>query len=81
MTQTQTLKDFNGRVIGYIETDSRTGNKLGRDFYRKVVGSYDKRLNLTKDFYGRIVGRGDLLSSLIADAERHYQEKAKRKKK
>lgn len=72
---TQDLRDFYGRVIGYIETDSITGDKIGRDFYRRVVGYYDKKLNITRDFYKRTVGHGDILSSLI------YQANEKLKKK
>ena len=65
---TEVIKDFYNRIIGYIETDNY-GNKVGKDFYRRIVGYYDKKLNITKDFYNRIVGRGDMLSSLIVQAE------------
>lgn len=65
---TEVIKDFYNRIIGYVETDA-SGNKVGKDFYRRIVGYYDKKLNVTKDFYNRIVGRGDLLSSLIVQAE------------
>ena len=75
MYKTQDLRDFYGRVIGYIETDLRTGDKIGKDFYRRVVGYYDKKLDITRDFYKRTVGRGDMLSSLI------YQENEKLIKK
>lgn len=70
MNNIETLRDFYGRIIGYIETDTKTGNKTGRDFYRRIVGYYDKNLNVTKDFYQRIVGRGDILTSLITKSER-----------
>lgn len=75
----QILKDFQGRIIGYIDTDKRTQNKTGRDFYQRIVGYYDKKLNVTRDFYQRIVGRGDILSSLIYQAEAEYQQKMKGK--
>lgn len=58
------LKDFQNRIIGYVETKPN-GDKIGYDFYLRIVGYYDKRANLTKDFYHRVVGRGDILSSLI----------------
>lgn len=58
------IKDFYHRIIGTIEEDSY-GNKIARDFYKRIVGKYDKKSNLTRDFYGRIVGRGDMLTSLI----------------
>lgn len=68
MYKSETLKDFYGRIIGFVETDSVTGNKVGKDFYHRVVGFYDKKLNITKDFYHRIVGQGDILTSLISQA-------------
>ena len=66
---TEPLKDFYGRIYGYIETKSN-GDKIGYDFYRRIVGYYDKQANLTKDFYRRIVGKGDMLSALVYEAER-----------
>lgn len=75
MKNTEIIRDFYNRIIGYIETDSATGNKIGRDFYRRVVGYYDKKLNVTRDFYQRIVGRGDILASLIAQAEERSRHK------
>ena len=74
---TQDLRDFYGRVIGYIETDPRTGDKVGKDFYKRVVGYYDKKLNITRDFYRRTVGRGDILSSLIYEANEKLMKKQK----
>lgn len=68
-SNTQVIKDFYNRIIGYIETDANTGDKVAKDFYRRIVGYYDKKLDVTRDFYRRIVGRGDLLSSLIVQAE------------
>ena len=69
MRQKETLKDFYNRIIGYIETDSVTGDKVGRDFYNRIVGRYDKKLNVTRDFYNRIVSQGDTLASLIMQSE------------
>lgn len=69
MIQKETLKDFYNRVIGYIETDSVTGDKVGRDFYNRIVGRYDKKLNVTRDFYNRIISQGDTLASLIIQSE------------
>ena len=68
-SNTQVIKDFYNRIIGYIEIDPITGDKVGKDFYRRIVGYYDKKLNVTRDFYRRIVGKGDLLSSLVVQAE------------
>lgn len=52
------------RIWGYIETDSE-GNQIARDFYHRIVGRYDKKLDVTKDFYYRTVARGNVVSSLI----------------
>lgn len=59
-----TLRDYYGRIIGYIETKPN-GDKVARDFYKRIVGYYKKSIDATTDFYGRIVGRGDIVSSLI----------------
>lgn len=69
MIQRETIKDFYNRIVGYIETDSITGDKVGRDFYNRLVGTYNKKLNITRDFYNRIVGRGDTLASLVMQSE------------
>ena len=58
------IKDRNGRIIGWIETD-HLGNKVAKDFYGKIVGRYIKMSNLTKDFYGRIVAQGDATAVLF----------------
>ena len=64
MNNQEILRDFYGKIIGYIETDN-IGNKVIRDKYRKILGRYDKKSNVTRDFYGRIVGRGDQSSILF----------------
>ena len=58
MNNQEILRDFYGKIIGYIDTDT-FGNKTIRDKYRKIIGYYDKKSNVTRDFYRRIVGRGD----------------------
>ena len=74
MINRETLTDFYHRIVGYIETDTVTGNKVGKDFYNRKVGSYDKNLNITRDFYNRIVSNGDTLASLVmqSDSRRWY---------
>ena len=64
MQNEETIREFSGKVIGYIETKPN-GDKIGYDFYLRIVGYYEKNSNLTKDFYRRVVGRGDMLSALI----------------
>ena len=70
MKTTYTIKDFYNRLIGYIETDDRTGDKVGKDFYHRIVGYYNKKQNVTTDFYRKIISRGDMLSSLITEDSR-----------
>ena len=67
MVNTQVIKDFGGRILGYIDIDDK-GNKTVRDFYRKILGYYDKQLDVTRDFYKRIISRGDMSSALIYEA-------------
>lgn len=69
--QEEVIKDFYHRIIGYVQTDNQ-GNKKAFDFYRRLLGTYNKQQNVTKDFYNRIVARGDAVVSLI------YTEEAKR---
>ena len=64
MRNEQTIKDWKGKIIGFIEV-LPNGDKIIRDFYRKILGKFDSRLNVTKDFYGRIIAQGDLSSMLF----------------
>lgn len=65
MLQRDRIKDWQGRIIGIIDTDTVTGNKIIKDFSGKILGKYDKRSNTTRDFYGRVVAKGDNLSMLL----------------
>lgn len=58
------IKDWRGRILGYIQTKPN-GDKILRDFYRKILGKYDKRTNTTRDFYNRLVAKGDNLLLLL----------------
>lgn len=62
------VRRASGRIIGFIETD-KDGNKQARNFYGRILGTYDKRLNVTRDFYGRIVTRGDSVIGFIYEAD------------
>lgn len=62
--QEDVIKDWTGKIIGYIQTDAY-GNKVIRDFYRKVLGTYNKKQNVTRNFYGRIIAKGDQSSMLF----------------
>lgn len=65
MIKKTTLRDFGGRIQGYIEENTTTGEKIGRDFYGRIVGYYNPKQDVTTDFYRRIIGRGDMLASLV----------------
>ena len=59
-----TIKDFSGKIVGYIDVDDK-GNKIARKFNLMIVGRYDAKLDVTKDFQNRVVGRGDMTVSLL----------------
>lgn len=60
----QIIREFNGRIIGFIQEDEK-GNKIVRDFHRRVLGRYDKVSNTTRDFYGRVIAKGDSSAMLF----------------
>lgn len=59
-----TVKDFSGKIIGYIDMDDK-GNKVVRKFNLMIVGRYDAKLDVTKDFQNRVIARGDMSGSLL----------------
>ena len=65
MITRERVQDWTGKLIGFIDTDSVTGNKTIRDFYGKIKGKYNKRLNITQDFYGRTVAKGDQSAMML----------------
>lgn len=65
MIQREKIKDWTGKIIGFIDTDTVTGNKVIRDFYGKITGKYNKKLNITQDFYGRTVAKGDQSAMML----------------
>lgn len=62
--QEETLRDFYGKIIGYVQT-TPNGDKVYKDFYRRIVARYTKSSNKTTDFYGRLIGWGDLGAGLL----------------
>lgn len=65
MIERDKVKNWQGRIIGFIDTDTVTGNKVVRDFYGKILGKYNKKLNITQDFYGRQVAKGDRVAMFL----------------
>lgn len=64
MATKEPIKDWQGKILGFMETESN-GNKVLRDFYGRILGKYDRSLDVTRDFYGRQVGKGDVLMTLL----------------
>lgn len=60
----ETIREFNGRIIGYIETDFR-GDKKVTNFSGKILGYYRKSNNATVDFSGKILYFGDASALLL----------------
>ena len=60
----ETIREWNGTVIGKIETNYN-GDKTVRSWGGKILGYYDKSSNYTKDFSGRILYQGDMASALL----------------
>ncbi len=58
------IQDYTGKILGFVETDG-SGNKVLRDFYGKILGKYNKSLDITQDFYGCQVAKGDCLMILL----------------
>lgn len=59
------IKDFNGVILGIIET-CQNGDQIARLWTsRQIVGYYKKQYNYTTDFFGRVVAQGNAVVSLI----------------
>ena len=58
------IRDFSGRIIGTLETQSN-GDVIARDFSGRILGKYDKAMDVTRDFYGKILFKGNMAGSLI----------------
>ena len=58
------IREFGGKIMGFIETD-KDGNQQVRDFYGRILGTYDKKMNVTRDFYGRILTQGNTVLGLL----------------
>ena len=60
------IKDFYGRVLGWLEDQ---GDRIiATDFYGQRVGVYDKVRDFTSDFFGVRVCDGDGTVGLIMKA-------------
>lgn len=68
-TKTEYVRDFGGRILGRVETDS-SGNKITRNFYGEVLNRYDAKNNVTRDFGGSVIARGYVSSTLATGKRR-----------
>ena len=58
------IKNFYGKILGYVES-LPNGDKIYRNFYRKILYYYRKNRDVTTDFYNRILAQGDIGSGLL----------------
>ena len=68
MPQGTPLKDYYGRIYGYMHVQSN-GDIWCYDFYGRMVGKYIRSLDVTRDFYGRNVSSGNTLAALLPPIE------------
>ena len=61
---TETLKEFSGSIIGYLE-HLDNGDVIAKKYSGVILGKYEQSSNATKDFYGRILYFGNVASALI----------------
>lgn len=64
MAMRETIRDFNGSIIGYLEHESN-GDITVRNFTGQILGRYEKSSDTTKDFYGKILFRGNMAPALL----------------
>lgn len=61
------IKDYRQRILGWLEdTDQYI---IARDFYMRILGRYDKKMDCTRDYYGRVLTQGNTVAGLITNPE------------
>lgn len=65
MPQGQPIKDFYGRIYGYLDTKPN-GDVWAYDFYGRLCGKYIASENVTKNFWGQNVSTGNTVVALIS---------------
>lgn len=58
------VKDWAGKVLGWVETDNR-GNQTVRNFGGRVLAYYRADRDVTTDWAGKVVSRGNTAISHI----------------
>ncbi|AWI86941.1 hypothetical protein C0214_00280 [Methylobacterium sp. DM1] len=64
----ETIKDRYQRTLGYIVTEFG-GRQKALDAAQRTLGYYDPQQDVTKDAGQRTIARGNVLASLIFDAD------------
>ena len=64
MSYRETIREFSGSVIGYLDHESN-GDITVKEFSGRILGKYEASSDTTKDFYGRILYRGNMASALL----------------
>lgn len=60
-----TIRDQRGVILGRIEDQRITQRRIARNARGEIVGTFDRRADLTRDARGRVLGTGDLLPALL----------------
>lgn len=62
----ETVRAANGLVIGQIGSYD-DGRKVFRDYYGKIIASYNPYIKATRSAAGNIIGYGDIGAGLLFD--------------
>lgn len=74
MIERREIKNYYGKKLGTIEYDTITKIKKAKDFYGRILGTYDQRDNKTRNYYGRVLSIGDSLEALIYNSENNKKD-------
>ncbi len=64
MATEERIKDWTGKLLGYVETDNQ-GNQKVKDWTGKLLGYYNAGDNTTREWNGRKIAEGNVAVSLI----------------
>lgn len=80
MIEKKVIKNFYGKLLGTIETDTVAKKRKAKDFYGRLLGTYDPREDTTKNYYGRLISRGDSLEALVYNSGQNYRKTESKQK-
>ena len=67
MITKQPIREFSGKIIAWVITDSDSGDKTLTNFNGVILGYYRKNRDVTTNFYGKELSKGDTLTTLITN--------------